>query len=111
LAGLPLEWGVPRLERVADELHRAKLVRWDQLHASIRALGKRGRAGTVLMREIGVERQPGSSVTESRNEDRLVALLADAGDPPLVAQPVVGHGEAPIGRTDFRDPDLPMVGR
>jgi hypothetical protein len=51
LAGLPLEWGVPRLERVADELHRAKLVRWDQLHASIRALGKRGRAGTVLMRE------------------------------------------------------------
>lgn len=109
LAGLPLEWGVPRLGRVADELHRARLVRWDQLHASVRALGKRGRAGTVLMREIAVERRPGSSVTESRNEDRLVALVADAGAPPLVPQPAVGDAEAPIGRTDFRDPELPMV--
>jgi hypothetical protein len=109
LAGLPLEWGVPRLERVADELHRAKLVRWDQLHASIRALGKRGRAGTVLMREISVRRQPGTSATESRNEDRLVTVLAEAGEPRLVPQPVVGDVDAPIGRTDFRDPHLPMV--
>lgn len=109
LAGLPLEWGLPRLERIADELHRAKLLPWRELHRSIDALGKRGRAGTVLMREIACARRPGTSATESRNEDRLVATLAGAGAPPLESQPVIGDEVSPIGRTDFRDRDLPMV--
>lgn len=108
LAHLPLEWGVPRLARVADELNRSKLLRWEQLHASIAALGRRGRAGTVLMREIAAGRLPGTSATESRNEDRLEEVLADAQAAPLIRQPVVG-GDEPIGRTDFRDADLPLV--
>jgi len=109
LANLPLEWALPRLVRVADELHRRKLLRWDQLHASIEVLGRRGRAGTVLMRAIADERQPGSSATESRNEDRLTELLAQAAAPPLRPQPLVGDDDGVIGRTDFRDDDLPMV--
>lgn len=108
LSGLPEEWGVPRLERVVDDLHRAHLLTWDQLHESIQRLGRRGRSGTSLMRAIAPGREPGTSPTESRNEDRLEDVLEEAGAAPLVPQVVVG-GDQPIGRTDFRDPDLPMV--
>jgi very-short-patch-repair endonuclease len=108
LARLPEEWAVPRLERVVDDLHRADLLTWEQLHDSIRCLGRRGRSGTTLMRTIAERRQPGTSATESRNEDRLEEILHEAGAAPLVRQPVVG-GDRPIGRTDFRDAELPMV--
>jgi hypothetical protein len=108
LSSLPEEWAVPRLERVVDDLHRAHLLTWEQLHDSIRCLGRRGRSGTTLMRAIAVERTPGTSATESRLEDRFVDVLAEAGVDPLEPQVVVG-GDRPIGRTDFRDPDLPMV--
>ena len=108
LSALPEEWGVPRLERVVDDLHRAHLLTWDQLHESIRRLGRRGRSGTTLMRTIAVRRAPGTSPTESRLEDRFVEVLTGADVAPLVPQVVVG-GDRPIGRTDFRDPDLAMV--
>lgn len=108
LSALPEEWAVPRLERVVDDLHRAHLLTWDELHDSIRCLGRRGRSGTSLMRAIAEGRQPGTSATESRLEDRFVAVLDEAAVDPLVPQVVVG-GDRPIGRTDFRDPDLPMV--
>ena len=108
LSSLPEEWAVPRLERVVDDLHRAHLLTWDQLHDSIRCLGRRGRSGTTLMRLIAVERAPGTSPTESRLEDRFVEVLEEVGAAPLLPQVVVG-GDRPIGRTDFRDPDLPMV--
>jgi very-short-patch-repair endonuclease len=108
LSHLPEEWGVPRLERVVDDLHRAHLLTWEQLHESIRCLGRRGRSGTTLMRAIAARRLPGTSPTESRNEDRLEEVLEEVGAAPLVRQVVVG-GDHPIGRTDFRDPDLPMV--
>lgn len=108
LAALPEEWAVPRLERVVDDLHRAHLLTWAQLHDSIRCLCRRGRSGTTLMRAIAAERVPGTSATESRLEDRFVEVLGEAAVAPLVPQVVVG-GDRPIGRTDFRDPDLPMV--
>lgn len=108
LSSLPEEWAVPRLERVVDDLHRAHLLTWEQLHDSIRCLGRRGRSGTSLMRTIAVKRTPGTSATESRLEDRFVEVLAEAGADPMEPQVVVG-GDRPIGRTDFRDPDLPMV--
>ncbi len=108
VAHLPLEWSVPRLGRVLDDLHRAGLVRWEELHDSITALARRGRSGTTIMRALGDDRQPGSSATESRLEDRLVSVLERAGTAPMKAQTVVG-GDRPIGRTDFRDIDLAMV--
>lgn len=108
LSSLPEEWAVPRLGRVVDDLHRAHLLTWDQLHDSIRCLGRRGRSGTTLMRAAAVGREPGTSATESRLEDQLVEVLEDAGAAPLVPQVVVGS-DHPIGRTDFRDPDLAMV--
>ena len=60
------------------------------------------------MRQLAADRLPGSSPTESRNEDRLVSVLAEGGAAPLVPQVVVG-GDRPIGRADFRDEHLPMV--
>ena len=69
---------------------------------------KRGRGGTVLMRALAEERQPGSSATESRNELRLEELLAARGARPLRRQIVVG-GHEPVGRCDHRDDELPLV--
>lgn len=60
------------------------------------------------MRAVAEGREPGTSPTESRNEDRLVEVLHEVGAAPLVPQVVVGD-DRQIGRTDFRDPDLPMV--
>jgi hypothetical protein len=108
VSGLPFEWGIERTKRLLDDAHRAGLVRWDELHRSLTDLGGRGRAGTAIMRALADDRQPGSSATESRNEDRLVTVLSEAGAAPLVPQVVVG-GDRPIGRTDFRDDRLPMV--
>lgn len=60
------------------------------------------------MKALADARPAGSSLTESRNEDRLEKVLADAGAPPLRRQVVAG-GHEPIGRADFRDHDLPLL--
>lgn len=107
-ASWSFEHGLKRITNILDDAHRLGLVRWDELHASIERLGRPGRAGTKIMRAAGVKRQPGSSPTESRLEDRFEAVLETAGAPPLRRQPVVG-GIRPIGRSDHRDPKLPVV--
>jgi len=102
------ERGVLRIGRLLDVANRRDLVRWDELHRSIDRLGRRGRAGTRVMRAAAERRPPGTSATESRNEDRFEELLHAAGAPPMERQVVVG-GVRPIGRSDHRDPDLPLV--
>lgn len=102
------ERGLQRIGRLLDDAHTRKLVRWVDLHETVDELQRSGRAGTRIMRELAAERPPGSSPTESRNEDRLEEILREAGAAPLERQPVVG-GHAPIGRTDHRDPCLPLV--
>ena len=102
------EVGVLRVGRLLDLANRKDLVRWDELHRSIDRLGRRGRAGTRIMRAAAERRLPGTSATESRNEDRFEDVLADAGAAPMVRQVVVG-GQRPIGRSDHRDPELPLV--
>ena len=61
LSSLPLEWALPRIARPLDDLHRAGLIRWEELHASVDALGRRGRRGTTIMRLLADERQPGTA--------------------------------------------------
>ena len=108
VAHWPLEWSLPRVARSLDELHRMRLVRWDELHESVDGLGGRGRRGTTIMRLLAEERPPGSSPTESRLEDRFCEVLEEGGAQGMKPQTVVG-GDHPIGRTDFRDVDLPVV--
>ena len=100
--------GYQKIGRLLDEANRLKLVTWAGLHEMVEDIHKRGRGGTVLMRALAEERQPGSSVTESRNERQLEELLAARGARPLRRQIVVG-GHEPVGRCDHRDDELPLV--
>lgn len=102
------EPGLLRIGRLLDDAHVKRLLTWDQLHDSLERLGKPGRAGTRLMRTAAMERMPGSSPTESKVEDRFEEVMHVAGATPMRRQCVVG-GERPIGRTDFRDAELPVV--
>jgi hypothetical protein len=103
-----VDWGVQRIGRLLDDAHKLGLVTWSALEESVDDLQCRGRAGTVIMRALAAARPPGSSPTESRQEDQLEKLLADVGAEPLARQPVVGGHEL-IGRCDHRDERRPLV--
>ncbi|HEY3142663.1 MAG TPA: hypothetical protein VGJ86_16105 [Acidimicrobiales bacterium] len=100
--------GCERIGRLLDEAHRLRLVSWAALHEMVDEIHERGRSGTVLMRALADARPPGSSPTESRNEEQLEKILANHGVSPLRRQVVLG-GHEPIGRADFRDVDLPVA--
>lgn len=100
--------GYERIGRLLDAANRMDLVTWAGLHEMVDDIQQRGRAGTVLMRALAEERAPGASRTESRQERRLEELLEKAGERPLQRQIVVG-GHEPIGRSDHRDEELPLV--
>jgi very-short-patch-repair endonuclease len=102
------EIGCRKIGRLLDEAHVHGLVTWAALDEMVTDIRERGRSGTTVMKTLAEARPPGSSPTESSNEDRLEKVLAGAGKSPLRRQPVVG-GHEPIGRADFRDPDLPLV--
>lgn len=103
-----VELGVKRTGRLLDEAHRLGIVTWAALHELVDDVRERGRSGAVIMSILADGRPPGSSPTESRNEDRLEKVIADAGISPLRRQ-VASGGHEPIGRVDFRDHDLAMV--
>lgn len=102
------ERGVQRVGRLLDNAHRAGLVTWAELHHSIERLARRGRAGTRIMRALADARPPGSSPTESRNEDRFEEILRSARRRTFDRQVHIG-GSRPIGRVDQRDPELPVI--
>lgn len=100
--------GYERIGRLLDAANRMDLVTWAGLHEMVDDIQQRGRAGTVLMRALAYEREPGASHTETRQEARLEELLDKAGERALRRQVVVG-GHEPIGRCDHRDDELPLV--
>jgi hypothetical protein len=100
--------GAMRIGSLLDGAHRRHLLTWAALADSVDDLQVRGRSGTRLMRALSAVRPPGSSPTETRQEDRLEEVLDQAGKRPLRRQPWVG-GDEPIGRTDHRDDRLPLV--
>jgi len=100
--------GYERIGRLLDAANRMDLVTWAGLHEMVGDIQQRGRAGTVLMRALAEQREPGASHTETRQEGRLEELLDKSGDRPLRRQIVVG-GHEPIGRCDHRDDELPLV--
>lgn len=100
-----VEIGLRRIGRLLDDAHVANLVSWAALHEMLNDIRERGRSGTTLMKILADERLPGSSPTESRNEEQLEKILANAGASLLRRQAIVG-GHEPIGRVDYRDDDL-----
>jgi very-short-patch-repair endonuclease len=65
------------------------------------SLGKRGRPGTVLFRELLDARGEGFVATESVLEDLLIEVFEARGLPAPSRQHVLGNSIAPIGRVDF----------
>jgi hypothetical protein len=102
------EIGALKVGRLLDNAERHGFITWAGLAEMVDDIAQRGRAGTVLMRTLAEARPPGSSCTESRQEERLEGLLAEAGARRLRRQVAVG-GHEPIGRTDHRDDELPLV--
>ena len=103
-----LDYGAEKIGRLLDNAQKFKLVTWAGLAEMVDDIHERGRAGTTIMRALSEARPPGSSPTESRNEDQLEKILANAGVDPLERQIVVG-GHEPIGRSDHRDPRRPLA--
>ncbi len=102
------EIGLRRVGRLLDTAHVRGLVSWAALHEMVGDISARGRSGTRLMRALADERLPGTSPTESRNEDRFEQILETAGLRTLRRQVVIG-GHEPIGRVDYRGDDLPLA--
>lgn len=100
--------GLLRIGRILDDAHTKRLVTWEDLQSSVDRLAKCGRAGSRIMRAAVAKRPPGTSPTESRLEDRFEEVAGSADAEPMRRQCVVG-GVRPIGRTDFRDDELPLV--
>jgi len=102
------EIGLKKIGRLLDNAHRDNLVTWAGLHEMVEDIRQRGRAGTVLMRELARTREPGSSPTESLNETKFEEILEETGRRAFRRQIVVG-GHRPIGRSDHCDDRLPLA--
>ena len=71
-------------------------------------MGKRGRPGTVLMRQLVDARTGDYTATESELEDLVVAVLTRYELPLPAAAARLGH-DAHIGRVDFAYRSPPLV--
>jgi very-short-patch-repair endonuclease len=69
----------------------------------------RGRPGTVAMRELLAVTENDWRMPDTHLEDRLRAILEEAGFPPLQRQVNLGNDSRWIGRVDLKDPELPLV--
>lgn len=102
------ELGVAKIGTVLDHAHREGLLTWAGLHEMVEDIQQRGRAGTRVMRACAAGRPPGTSPTESRQEQRFEEVL-DGASVRRFRRQVVSGGREPIGRADFADDDLPLL--
>jgi hypothetical protein len=95
--------GTQRPARVARALDNATNqlgLATEQLEGVLRDLGRRGRPGSALVRELLEARGEGFVATESALEDLLLRVLEEHGvEPP--ARQVHAGGRRPAGRVDF----------
>jgi very-short-patch-repair endonuclease len=102
---------VLRLGRVARALDTAwsrRLLDGVRIAAVLDDLGKRGRKGTTVMRELLAERGPDYIPPDSGLEGRFHDIVTRAGLPKMRRQVDVG-GVRWLGRVDFVDPELPLI--
>ena len=92
-----------RVARLLDTCHNRGLVSWPVLHRLVDELGKRGRAGTTLMRQLVAERPVGLRPPESHLEARVNEVLVRHGQRPLTPQVDLGDRNGWIGRIDLVD--------
>jgi very-short-patch-repair endonuclease len=78
------------------------------LHAMMPVMGRRGRPGIALMRDVLDDNPVGSIVEETGLEGRVIAILAEAGIA-VRKQVNVGNNDHWIGRTDLKLVDEPVI--
>lgn len=98
-----------RVERAVDNAWSRRLVSGFTLQTMLDELAERGRPGITVMRSILDERGPGYVPPASGLEGRVVQILKEAGQPPLLRQVDCGDDRGWIGRVDFKDPELPFI--
>ena len=105
---LRFDVGCRRIARLLDDANVAGLVTWSGLRELVDDIHERGRAGSTIMRALAKERPPGSSPTESGNEQRFEEILGRFNRKRPRRQVTIG-GLDVIGRIDYRDARLPLV--
>ncbi|MCU1381279.1 MAG: hypothetical protein JWN29_4262 [Acidimicrobiales bacterium] len=98
LAGLGLHPG--RMERLVDNVITKSPAMLPALHRTLDELAQRGRPGITIMRQILDNRTPGTKVTATGLEARVLELARNAGIRELEPQVDVG-GHSWLGRVDF----------
>lgn len=91
-----------RVERALETSWSHHLVDSHRMAAILDDLGKRGRTGTTVMRDVLAERGPDYIPAESGLEGRFHDILRRDGQTPMERQVDVG-GEKWLGRVDFFD--------
>jgi very-short-patch-repair endonuclease len=97
-----------RLERTLDNAWSRRLLNGVQIARVLDDLAKRGRGGTVAVRELLKSRGPEYVPPDSGLEGRFQEVLRRGGLPSMRRQVDVGSDHW-IGRVDFVDHDLPLV--
>lgn len=97
-----------QVERAVDNAWKMGLVSGKTLHAMLREMGKRGRPGIGVMREILVARGPDYVPPASGLEHRVIEILEEHEQAPLRRQVDTGDEDGWIGRIDFADAQLPF---
>lgn len=98
-----------RVERALDNAWTRRLLNGSLLRRIVLELGKRGRPGTVLMRELTDARPVDFRPTESSSEARTNEILVNAGQRPLRRQVNAGTEDRWVGRFDLADTELPLI--
>lgn len=97
-----------RLKRTLETAWSRRLLDGVQMAHVLDDLAKRGRAGTVAIRELLKTRGPEYIPPDSGLEGRFEDVLKRAGQRPMRRQVNIGSDHW-IGRVDFVDPELPLV--
>lgn len=97
-----------RLERTLDNAWSRRLLDGAQTARVLDVLAKRGRTGTVAIRELLKTRGPDYIPPDSGLEGRFEEVLRRAGLPSMRRQVDVGSDRW-IGRVDFVDRELPII--
>lgn len=98
----------PRVKRALETAWSKHLLDGVRMAVVLDDLGKRGRTGTTVMRELLAERGPDYVPPDSGLEGRFRDILARDGQRQMERQVHVG-GESWLGRVDFYDREARLV--
>ena len=93
------------MEDALDDALRRGLTTLTRLRRRLQAEGRRGRAGTGILRQLVDARDPSSALPESILESRVARLLTRAGLPRPVPQHEIRANGRLVARIDFAWPE------